>query len=292
MHWTEKYLCPLVENDKFRWKKVKSIIKDFIEIIIHSLSFHKQPKEPLEQLPEFSSKNDELIYNVCKEFYNNANDRIDKLEDKAIKLLSYISAIFAFISFTFVNTALVFTKVMLIISLIALVLAIIISFRCVNIKGRKTFFVPSVYSFEKDVPEEHFDKKIISKVFLNSAIYNQNIADNTADVLKGARYALTIAILISTIGFLGGAFSCFTTTLKDSTVKAENHFKVNDIDNKIDITNKTLADISNNIKVLNDNKQLKEQIDKLNNELTLYKSSYEDLSKRIGIIEKDTNSRK
>lgn len=292
MHWTEKYLCPLVERDKFTWKRVKSVIKDFKELIIHALSFHKQHKEPLNELPEFKTKDVELIYDVCKEFYNNANDRIDKLEDKSIKLLSYISALFAFISFSFANTQFIVTKVMLIISMISLVLAIIISFRCVNVKGRKSFFIPDVYNFQSNVPKENFDKKIISKKLLNSAIYNQNVADNTADILKAARYALAVAIVISVVGFLVGAFSYFKVPSKTTTVKIENQVKFNEIESKLDSTNKSINELNDNIKKLDDSKRLQEQIDKLTDELKLYKTNYEDLSKRIDKIDQSKNEKK
>lgn len=281
MHWTEKYLCPQVKKDKFNWKRIKFVIEDFKEIMLHALSFHQQPQEPQEQLPEFKTKDIELVYSVCKEFYNNANDRIDKLEDKAIKLLSYISALFAFISFLFVNTQFIFTKIMLIISLIALVLALLISFRCVNIKGRKSLFIPSVYNFDEDIPKENFEKKIIAKRLLNSAIYNENIADNTADILKASRYALALAIAIGVIGFLGGSFSYFKSPSKTTTVKIENQVKLSDIGNKLDSINKAINEVNNNIKVINDNKKLKDQIDMLTNELKLYKSNYDNLSKRL-----------
>jgi len=285
MHWTERYLCPSVKNDKFKWKKINFIIEDFKEIMVHALSFHQQPQEPPDQLPEFKTQNDELIFSVCKEFYTNANDRIDKLEDKASKLVSYISALFAFISFSFVNTQFRFTKIMLIISLIFLVFAILISFRCVNIKGRKSLFIPSVYSFDKDIPKDNFDKKTIAKSFLNSAIYNENIADNTADILKAARYALALAIAISVVAFLAGSFSYFKSPAKITTVKIENKVKLSDIENKLDIADKAINEANNGIKIMNDNKKLQEQVDNLSIELKTYKSNYEDLSKKLEELE-------
>lgn len=285
MHWTEKYLCPLIERDRFTWKRVKSVIKDFKELMIHALSFHKQPKGPLEKLPEFKTDDKEIIYTVCKEFYDNANDRIDKLEDKAIKLLSYITALFAFISFAFINTQFVVTKVMLITSMVSLILAIIISFRCVNVKGRKSFFIPDIYDFRSNVPKESFDKKNISRKLLNSAIYNQNVADNTADILRAARYALAVSIAISIIGFLVGATSYFKVPSQITKVKIENQVELNEIERKLDNTNKSINELNDNVRELNDSKKLQEQINKLEDELKVYKSNYDDLSKRLDKID-------
>ena len=287
-NWQDKYLCPLIEREKFSLKKIKKLIDDFIFLFKHSISFHEQPKEPNEELPDFTFEDADMIYNVCREFYDNANERIDKLEEKAIKLLSYVSALFAFISFAFINTSIVLTKVILVASMVLLVLSMLISFRCVNVKGRKSFFVPDVFDFESDIPKDNFDKKVISKKLLNSAIYNQNIGDNTADILKAARYILALALIVSTIGFITGIGGYFKTSDATTTVKIENQVELKDIQGRLDIANKTLEQISNNIDNL-DNEKLQEEINRLSNELELYKTNYESLLKRLENIENSIN---
>jgi hypothetical protein len=287
-NWQDKYLCPLVEKEKFSLKKVKKLVEDFRILFIHSISFHDAPKEPIEELPDFTSKDTDMVYSVCREFYNDANERIDKLEDKAIKLLSYVSALFAFISFAFINTSIILTKIILAISMVLLVLSMLISFRCVNVKGRKSLFIPDVFNFESDIPKDNFDKKVISKKLLNTAIYNQNIGDNTADILKAARYVLALALIVSTIGFITGIGGYFKTSDATTTVKIENQVELKDIQSRLDIMNKTLEQISNNINNL-DNENLQEEIDRLSNELELYKTNYESLLKRLENIENSIN---
>lgn len=281
MHWTEQYLCPLVERDKFKWNKVGNILKDFFEVMIHALSFHKQPEKPLKELPELKDDNIELSYTVCKEFYKDANDRLDKLEDKAMKLVSYISALFAFISFAFINTQFIATKIILMTSIIFLILAIIISFRCVNVKGRQALFIPDVYNFEGDVPEENFSKKNISKKLLNHAIYNQNIADNTADILRAARYALAVSIIISLIGFFIGLNSYLNTSTKINKVNIENQIELTNIENDLKKTNKSIDELNDNVKNLDDSHKLQDEINELKEELKTVKNEYNELSNKL-----------
>ena len=271
----------VVERDKFKWNKVGNMLKDFFEVMIHALSFHKQPGEPLKELPELKDNNIELSYTVCKEFYKDANDRLDKLEDKAMKLLSYISALFAFISFAFINTQFIATKIILMISIIFLILAIIISFRCVNVKGRQALFIPDVYNFEGNVPEENFSKKNISKKLLNHTIYNQNIADNTADILRAARYALAVSIIISLIGFFIGLNSYLNTSPKVSKVNIENQIELTNIENDLERTNKTIDELNDNVKNLDDSHKLQDEINELKEELKTVKNEYNELSNKL-----------
>lgn len=281
MNWQDKYLPPFIEREKVSYIKIKKIVKDFFFLFKHSLSFHEQPKEPIEQLPDFTSENEEMIFDVCKEFYDNANTRIDKLEEKANTLLSYVSALFAFVSFTFINTAVMFTKIMLIISMVLLVMSILISFRCINIKGRKTFFLPDIFNFGSEVPVDNFDKKRISKGILNSAIYNQNIADNIADILKAGRYMLVLAVFISTIGFLLGIGGYLYTPHSIETIRVENQPELADIERELNNTQNVLNEINGNIDQLNNEKKLQEQIDKLTTELELQQTNYKNLLKEL-----------
>ncbi|MBV4448003.1 hypothetical protein KM799_15550, partial [Clostridium tyrobutyricum] len=70
-----------------------------------------------------------------------------------------------------------------------------------------------------------------------------------------------------------------------TTVKIENQVKLSDIENKLDRTNKAINEVNDNIKIINDNKKLKDQVDMLTNELKLYKSNYDNLSKRLEEVE-------
>lgn len=278
MNWQDKYLCSLVERDKFRWKKVWKLVQEFWELFIHSISFHKTSKEPEQELPEFKSQDDEIIYSVCKEFFNNANDRIDKLEDKGLKLLSYITALFAFISFAFINSSFLITKIILLIAMLLLLLSILISFRCVNVKGRKAFFLPDVYNFGLEPPEDNFNKRHLAKKLLNSAIYNQNVADNTADILRAARYMLTLSIIVSVIGFLIGVNSYFYSTSKINLVKIDNQINLSEVEKKLDNTNKALQNLNDNVNKL-DNNNLNEKINTLTKDLESVKKKLDELQK-------------
>lgn len=285
MNWQDKYLCPLIEREKFSIKRVKKIVKDFFILFRHAVSFHENPTEPNEELPDFTSQDTDLIYSICKNFYDAANNRIDKLEEKAIKLLSYISATFAFISFAFVNTSIIFTKLVLIISMGSLILSILISFRCVNVKGRKAIFLPDIYDFSEESPKDTFDKKRIAKSLINAAIYNQNIADNVADILKVSRYMLAIALVISITGFTTGMAGYFNTSDTINTVKVDNQVDLGEFEEKLENTNEILNDMNNNIDRISDNKELNDQIDKLSKEIEVLKFNYSEILEKIDTLE-------
>lgn len=285
MNWQDKYLSPLIEREKISIKKVKKIVKDFFILFRHAVSFHQPAKEPNEELPDFTSQDSDLIYCICKDIYDAANDRIDKLEEKAIKLLSYISAAFAFISFAFVNTSIVFTKLVLLISMGSLILSILISFRCVNIKGRRTLFLPDIFNFSEEPPKETIDKKRISKSLLNAAIYNQNIADNVADILKVSRYMLAIALVISITGFTTGMVGYFNTPDTINTVRVDNQVDLSKFGEKLDSINVILNDLNNSVEKISDNKVLNDQVDRLSKEIEVLQSNYFEILKKIDILE-------
>jgi hypothetical protein len=277
MNWQDKYLCPLINREKISRKKASKIIKDFFILLLHAISFHEQPKEQPEQLPDFVSQDVDTVYSVCREFYNNANERIDKIEDKAIKLLPYVSALFAFISFIFINTSFFITKVLLIISMGLLVTALLISFRCVSVKGRKTFFLPDIYNFDKEIPEENFDKKILAKKLLNSAIFNQNVADNIADILKAARNVIALALIICTAGFF---FSINGYIEQVSTVKVKNQIDLIALEEKLENTNELLEQINLNLSIIGDQGDLKRDIFEIKNQIESIKNDYNSLIKK------------
>ncbi|WP_035295400.1 hypothetical protein [Brevibacillus thermoruber] len=281
--WFDKYLPPQIGKEKFSLKRMFRYVKDFWQLLIHSLSPHEFPKEPKEKLPNIQSPNHSEIYSICKDMYNSSNDRIDKLEDKAIKLLSYITALFALISFAFLNIASVGVKYILLVSMLMLLLSIIISFRCVNVKGRKSMFLPSIYDFTYGRPIENFDLKIYSKKMLEAAVFNQNVADNTADLLKAARNMLILAIALSAIAVLIGAFS-FNSQPKPTVVKIDSSVSFSVLENKLNETNNILNSIS---KSLDNFSQInRTKIDDLAQKLNASEEKYNDLLSKLRELEK------
>jgi hypothetical protein len=168
-------------------------------LIIHSLWFHENPQDPKTRLPEINSDDDKL-YDISKNIYESSLSRINKLEEKSFKLLSYYTALFALLSFMYLQTPSNSNiKALIILSLVPSLVSIGISFRCINIKSTKNIFIDSVYELEKEVPTEEFNKKNLIKSFLECAIFNENVADNTVDMLNGARYTLVLSLFFCMI---------------------------------------------------------------------------------------------
>ncbi|KQL33362.1 hypothetical protein [Psychrobacillus sp. FJAT-21963] len=288
--WQDKYLAPQVGKKKFSFKKVKHIIVDFFVLLIHSLSPHEFPKEPPEKLPKIKSKNYNEIYNICKDMYSSSNERIDSLEDKAIKLVSFITILFTLISFAFLNIASIGVKYILLASMVLLLLAILISFRCVNIKSRQSMFLPSIYDFESfEQPVENFKLNNFSEKMLQAAVFNQNVADNTADILKSTRNLLFLSICSIVIAFLIGAFS-YKSQTKMTVVKIENPVSVSLLEQEIIESNKTLESISNSLININDLNQSK--IHELSQQIKESEKRYSEIASKISEMEKkiDTTS--
>lgn len=283
MDWQDKYLCPLVERERFKFREIIKIIKRFFILLIHAVSFHKVPKEPKQELPNFTSEDEVTALSTCKEFYQKSNERIEKLEEKSLKLLTYVTALFAIISFAFINTTITSVKVILLISMLLLLLSIIISFRCVNIKSRKAFFITDVYDFKYDPPKENFNKMHIAKKLLNSSIYNHNVADNTADILKAARYILTLAIIICAIGLVIGINGFFDNNSKENTVIIENQIDLSPIANQISETNTSLDQIYTYIDEIDTNIFTK-QIEDLKTEIQVINDKLLDICNELKTI--------
>lgn len=198
--WQKRFLAPSVQIQKIN---LFYYIKDFFEILIYSIWFHKPYEVPNEELPKFGLfDNADDAYIICHELYDNANKRIKLLEEKAYKLLPYISALFAFISFVFMKTSICSSRIFYILALIAMFISILVSFRCVNIKTKMEYFVPTIFDFTHEKPRPKLNKKYIAHELLEMAIFNQNVADSIADMLKCARHLLVISIVFSIIGFI------------------------------------------------------------------------------------------
>jgi len=275
MDWTKKYLCPLIEREDFSRSIILDKAKDFWESFKHSLWFHKQSKNPKNKLPDLMSENVDDIYSISKDIFDRANDRIDKLEQKAVQLIPYISALLVFISFAFIKISWIIPKFILIIVLFMLLFAITISCRCIIVKNRRELFILDVFDFDKNPPEDNFDKKNISKNLMQAAIYNQNVADNTADILKSAISILIMALVLSIIGLLFWVFGYFVYPSNSNTVKIDNQINLTKVESRLEDINKSLNETNNN------------QINNLNS----IKSDYNILLKRIEILEKQKNKK-
>ncbi|WP_440970921.1 coiled-coil domain-containing protein [Peribacillus frigoritolerans] len=282
--WQDKYLAPEIGKEKLSLKRVKHTIRDFFTLLIHSLSPHEIPKEPPEKLPKIKSNNHNEIYDICKDMYSDSNDRIDGLEDKAIKLVSFITVLFALISFAFLNIASAGVKYILMASMVLLLLAILTSFRCVNIKSRQSMFLPSIYDFDSfEKPVENFNINNYSEKMLQAAVFNQNVADNTADILKSTRNLLFLSICLIVIAFLIGAFS-YKSQTKTTVVKIENPVSVSSLEQEIKESNKTLDLISNELSNIND--QNRSEFNELAQQLKASEEKYNELATKINEMEK------
>jgi hypothetical protein len=287
--WHDKYLAPQVGKEKLSYKIVKNTIFEFFILLIHSLSPHEFPKEPPEKLPKIKSKNHNEIYNICKDMYTGSNQRIDNLEDKAIKLVSFITVLFALISFAFLNIASTGVKYILLASMLLLLLAILISFRCVNIKSRQSMFLPSIYDFDSfEKPVEDFDLNNYSEKMLQAAVFNQNVADNTADILKSTRNLLFLSICLIVIAFLIGAFS-YKSQTKTTVVKIENPMSFSSLQQEIKECNKTLDSISKDFSHINnlnqsENSKLAEQLKETQDKYNELASKMDEMEKRLDAL--------
>ncbi len=195
MSWQDKYLPPLIVSRKLTFKYLWKLIKKISFAVKHSLWFHEMPKESTNELPAIS-KEDDKLFEVAKDIYDASIDRINKLEEKSFKLLSYYTALLAFLSFIYFQTsANTMAQILILSSMVLLLISILISFRCLNIKNTQQIYINSIYNFDLEEPIESFNKNSFIKSLLQCAIYNENVADNTVDMLNGARYTLILSLI-------------------------------------------------------------------------------------------------
>lgn len=197
------------ELKDFLYKPIKagkigilSLLKSNFEIIYHSLLPHALPEEPEEKITvdSIKEKDVDLIYESSLEIYKDSKERIKALESKAFNLMTYISAITAILIFLLNKEINAFTKVLTIISILILILALLISLRCIGIKTQKALFINSMFEFGKKAPKSK-NKKHISVELINNSLFNQNIADNTTDILRASRILLFYGIIFSSVSF-------------------------------------------------------------------------------------------
>lgn len=206
MSTQSEYQAPLVQPEKRMFRKVwKDFVGNF-EILKHALVPHENAKDAVKKF-EAAHFQTEAAYTfeIAMEMYKESTKRIDALEEKGFKLLTYISAVSAILIYFLSKDISGFYKFFVILSLFFLVVAIIISLRCISIKFQKVLFIDALFRFEANSEPATKDKKSVTAEILNCTVYNQTVADNTADILKGARIMLSLGIfttIISCIFFL------------------------------------------------------------------------------------------
>lgn len=212
MAWQDEYLCPQIGIENFTWKRLTKFLNKFYFLLRHSLFPHATAAYPLKDLPAFLDSNNDKSFDVVKDIYQSSIARIDKLESKSSNLLSYVTAVFAFLSFFFIQFKdSNILKVFLIISIFLLILSIIISFRCLTIKSISKIFITDVFEMDSSPPTFNYSDSKIKDAYLKSAIFNENIADNTADMLNGARFFLVSSLIVGLTGiFVSLAIGSFS----------------------------------------------------------------------------------
>jgi hypothetical protein len=153
-------------------------------------------------------------FEVSMEMYKESTKRIDSLEEKGFKLLTYISAVSAILIYFLSKEITGFYKFFVVTSLLFLIIAIIISLRCISIKYQKVLFIDALFNFEPDAEPVTKDKKAVVAEILNCTVYNQTVADNTADILKGARIMLSYGIFTTVISCV---FFLYTPFVNDKS---------------------------------------------------------------------------
>lgn len=200
-----EYQAPLVQPEK-KLSEIWKAVKGSWEILKHGLVPHQKAQLPSKKFDSSHIAGDEeFLYQTALEMYKESTGRIDVLEEKGFKLLTYISAVSAILIYFLSKDITGFYKFCVITSLFMLVVAIIISLRCIGVKAQKVIFLDAMFFFNTDEIPKTKDKKAVVAEILNCAVFNQTVADNTADILRASRIMLSLGILttiISCIFFL------------------------------------------------------------------------------------------
>lgn len=203
-----EYQPPLVQPERNIKKLIKKIKGDF-EVLLHGIRPHQGAKFPEKKFNNSNfASDDEYLYQTVFDIYRESCGRISSLEEKAFKLLTYISAVSAVLIYFLSQEISGLYRIIVIISIILLSIAIIISLRCIGIKQQMALYINTVFNFAKDSEPTTRDKKSIMAEVISSAVFNHNVADNTADILRASRMMLIFGILttiISSVFFLANS---------------------------------------------------------------------------------------
>ncbi|MGK9118319.1 hypothetical protein [Olivibacter jilunii] len=193
------YQAPLVQPEK-SVKKVWKRLKGDFEVLIHGLIPHERAKSPGKDFDKSHiASDDDYLYQTAFEIYKESLERISGLEEKGFKLLTYISAVSAILVYFLSSEITGMFKFFVITSLFFLVIAIIISLRCIGVKSQRAIFINTLFVFEDEAEPITKDRKTVIAEILKCAIFNQNVADNTADILKASRMMLSFGIVTTII---------------------------------------------------------------------------------------------
>ena len=201
--WKNKYLPKPIDRKSIKEFYIFKSFKSNLILVWHSLFPHKLPdiKETLPDLPHHNEDIAETAFRI----YEESRDRINKIEEKSFKLLSYITALLTLSTYLLSVYESIFGIILLAIGLILLLLSLFFSFRGLNIKLIKSVNFNSLYDFKNEGKSEIEIQKQFSKEYLNASVFNNNIADNQADILKATRFVLIFSFLfifLSSIPFL------------------------------------------------------------------------------------------
>ena len=199
--------------------------------------------------------------------YDDSRDSIKSIEEKSFKLLTYISALSAILFFFLSKEINTLITILIIVSITLLVIAMVISLRCVGLKMQQAIFIKTAFDFDNKV-EPKKERHIIAEL-MNFAVFNRNVANNTADILKAARHFLSLGIV----------FTVFSLML---------FFTANNTDKKINKVSVSFDDqsiIAEHIKILEKQsielEKLNTLIDNLNNIETEKKDKIDSLITEI-----------
>lgn len=195
----EKYIPPLIEPEK-NPKKWFNGFKDFFFSLFHGIIPHKNPKEAELKLYESNllgipDKELNTFYQIAVSMYDDSRDSIKSIEEKSFKLLTYISALSAILIFFLSKEINTLITILIIVSLTLLVIAMVISLRCVGLKIQQSIFIKTAFDFDNKI-QPNKERHIIAEL-MNFAIFNRNVANNTADILKAARNFLSLGIVFT-----------------------------------------------------------------------------------------------
>ena len=203
------FMPPLIKSE-FKWTTLWKAIKGNLEILLHGIVPHGDSTVATQIFEEIHiTQNEDVLLPAAQDLYKETISRIDTLEEKGFKLLTYISAVSAVVIYFLSTNAEGAFKASIVVSLCFLVFAIMISLRCIGIKTQKVMYIDALFTFDtiNNPPQAPVpvNKKFLIASLINCAVFNQNVADNTADILKAARIMLSLGIFstfISTFFYL------------------------------------------------------------------------------------------
>ena len=185
----QDYMPPIVES-ALKFGKKKFLISAW-EILLHGVLPHARAKGPSKTFNSDNLKDeDDFLFLTANDFYKETSERIEFLEEKGFKLMTI---------YLLSTDPGGLYKWSIIISLIPLTLALLISLRCIGVKSQKALYIDSLFEFKEteDSTPKNKSKKDITAALINCGVFNQNVADSTADLIKATRLMLSLGIILT-----------------------------------------------------------------------------------------------